>query len=107
VYRLSVRISKGLKQAYDLQDFTFEAALALQRSLTKEGILTVTREDAQAIKNVVGAWQSAQARVAFHRRAFRPFKATVEPTKQPAGHREQRPDLRLETERDAPPEAQT
>lgn len=40
-------ISKGLKQAYQLQDFTFEAVLALKHALTEEdGTLKIARDDA-------------------------------------------------------------
>jgi hypothetical protein len=78
-----MRISKGLKQAYDLQDFTFQAALALKQSLTKEdGTLTVTRDDAMAIKQLVSAWESAQHRVAFHRKM--PSPGSLRPQAKPA-----------------------
>ena len=42
-----MNISKGLKQAYVLQDFTFEALAALKASLTKEGKLCIARDDAE------------------------------------------------------------
>jgi hypothetical protein len=62
-----VRISKGLKQAYDLQDFTFAAALALRDSLRKRGRLVISREDASAIGSLVKAWESCQERIRIHR----------------------------------------
>lgn len=67
-----MRVSKGLLQSYQLQDFCHAAALALRDSLTKDGKLSVTREDALSIKALVSAWESAQQRVAFHRRVPSP-----------------------------------
>ena len=52
-----MKISKGLKQAYDLQDFTFSALVALRDSLSQEGKLKVSREDATAIGNLIRAWE--------------------------------------------------
>lgn len=71
-----MKISKGLKQAYDLQDFTYEAALALRASLleksslrqgTQNGKMHVSREDAAAIGSLVKAWESCQERIRIHR----------------------------------------
>ena len=70
-----MKISKGLKQAYDLQDFTYEAALALRASLlekslrqgTQKGKMYVSREDAAAIGSLVKAWESCQERIRIHR----------------------------------------
>jgi hypothetical protein len=62
-----MRISKGLKQAYDLQDFTYAAALALRDQLRGTGKLVLTREDASAIGSLVKAWESCQERIRIHR----------------------------------------
>jgi len=62
-----VKISKGLKQAYALQDFTFGAVQAFQASLTKDGKLEVSRTDATAISSLVKAWEMCQERVRIHR----------------------------------------
>jgi hypothetical protein len=72
-----MKLSKGLLQSYQLQDFTFQAAMALKEALTKDGKLAVTREDAQAVKALVSSWRDCQERVSFHRRVP-PVKA-VEP----------------------------
>jgi hypothetical protein len=63
----AVKISKGLKQAYDLQDFTYEAAMALKRSLRKGRKLIISREDASSIWSIVRAWESCQERIRIHR----------------------------------------
>ena len=71
-----MKISKGLKQAYDLQDFTYEATLALRDSLVEKSSLRqgkqkakmyVSREDASAIGSLVKAWESCQERIRIHR----------------------------------------
>jgi hypothetical protein len=80
-----MKLSKGLLQSYQLQDFTFQAAMALKEALTKDGKLAVTREDAQAVKALVSSWRDCQERVSFHRRVP-PVKA-VEP---PAPKRKRR-----------------
>lgn len=67
-----MRVSKGLRQAYELQDFCHLATLALRESLTKDGQLTLTREDAQAVKALVSSWRDCQERIAFHRRVPSP-----------------------------------
>src|SRR5207248_526864 len=59
--------SKGLSQAYVLQDFTFACALALKDSLTKEGKLKLTREEAVAVSRLVDAWSTCQERIRIHR----------------------------------------
>jgi hypothetical protein len=77
-----VKISKGLKQAYDLQDFTYSAILALKGSLTDEGgKLRVTRADASAIAQLSRAWEMTQERIRIHRNkplpgSFKPEKPT-------------------------------
>jgi hypothetical protein len=63
-----MKISKGLRQAYELQDFAHEATLALRRSLLKRGrMLHVSREDAAAISSLVKAWELCQERIRIHR----------------------------------------
>lgn len=69
----SMRISQGLKQSYDVQNFTYESLMALKASLSGEGgSLKITREDASAIYQLVRSWQTAQERISFHRRVPRP-----------------------------------
>jgi hypothetical protein len=62
-----MKISKGLKQPYELQDFTYAAALAHKDSLLVDGKLVVTREDASAICSLVKSWELAQERIRIHR----------------------------------------
>jgi hypothetical protein len=67
------RISKGLSQAYQLQDFTFAAAMSLKESLAGEnGKLTIAREDAQSISALVKSWEACQQRIQVHRRVPNP-----------------------------------
>lgn len=67
------RISKGLTQAYELQDFTFDALMALRASLTgKDGKPKIAREDAQSIAAMVKAWELCQVRIQVHRRVPNP-----------------------------------
>jgi hypothetical protein len=67
------RISKGLSQAYQLQDFTFEAAMALRDALPRENDrLKISREDAQSNAALVKSWESCQQRIQVHRRVPNP-----------------------------------
>ena len=76
-----MRISKGLKQAYELQDFTYDAALALRDSLRNRGKLVITREDASAIGSLVKAWESCQERIRIHRN--KPMPGVLRPEPKP------------------------
>jgi hypothetical protein len=72
-----MKISKGLKQAYELQDFTYQATLALKESLVKDGKLVIGREDASTICSMVKAWESCQERVRIHRN--KPLPGSLRP----------------------------
>ena len=63
------KISKGLKQAIQLQDFAFNAAMAVKRSLEAEdeSKMKITREDSVAICNLIKSWESCQERVRIHK----------------------------------------
>ena len=74
-----MKISKGLKQAYDLQDFAFACALALKNALTKDGKLTVSREDAVAVGRIVDGWAKCQERIRIHR--GKPLPGSLRPGK--------------------------
>lgn len=74
-----MKISKGLKQAYELQDFTHEAALALRDSLRHRGKLAISREDASAIGSLIKAWESCQERIRIHRN--KPMPGVLRPEK--------------------------
>ncbi len=81
-----MRISKGLRQAYELQDFTHEAALALRDSLRHRGKLVISREDAPAIGSLVKAWESCQERIRIHRN--KPMPGVLRPERpKPRGRR--------------------
>src|SRR5687768_11260855 len=58
----AMKISKGLKQAYDVQDFAYATLMAMKESLSSDGKLVLTRDDATAISHLVRAWQAAQER---------------------------------------------
>src|SRR5439155_26773014 len=76
------KISKGLSQAYQLQDFAFEALMSLKAVLTgKDGKLNLTREDASAIVSLQKAWQGCQERISFHRRI--PNPGSLRPDRKP------------------------
>lgn len=67
------RISKGLQQAYELQDFTFHALKSFEATLpTKGDKFKITREDAQSIAALVKSWESCQYRIQVHRRVPNP-----------------------------------
>ena len=67
------RILKGLQQAYELQDFVFEAAMSLKSTLPKEGgKFKIAREDAQSIAALIKSWESCQHRIQVHRRVPNP-----------------------------------
>jgi hypothetical protein len=73
--------SKGLIQAYALQDFTFSALIAVKNSLTNsDGSLSLSKEDAATIVALQKAWQGCQERIAFHRRV--PSPGALRPTKE-------------------------
>jgi len=74
-----MKISKGLKQAYALQDFVFDATLALKRRLRNTGKLVIGREDASAIASLVKAWEACQERIRIHR--YKPMPGVLRPEK--------------------------
>jgi hypothetical protein len=79
------RISKGLKQAYELQDFTFEAAMALKAELAGEsGKMKIAREDAAAIASLVKSWEACQERIRIHR--GKPMPGSYRPERKPTHH---------------------
>lgn len=96
-------ISKGLRQAYELQDFTFEAALALKDSLTKEGKLALSREDAVGVGRLIDAWATCQERIRIHRRV--PLPGSLRPKPAPAKQRRRFTEPILEAPVEAPESA--
>jgi len=74
-----VHISKGLKQAYALQDATFEAAIALKTAMNGQPI---ARGDAVALAALVKAWEACQNRIRIHRGKGLPASFKPAPVKQ-------------------------
>lgn len=72
-----MRVSKGLKQAYDVQDFAYAALMALRGTLSKDGSLAITRDDATAIGQLVCSWEAAQERIRIHR--GKPLPGSLKP----------------------------
>lgn len=79
-----MHISKGLKQAYAMQDFAFDSAMSLREALSKGGRLNITREDSQAIAQLVKAWEIAQDRIRIHRNKPLPGVMKPEPKRKTA-----------------------
>jgi hypothetical protein len=71
-------ISRGLKQAYDLQDFAFKLVMAIKSDVSEGETVKVRRDeegrplDAPAVAQLVKAWESCQQRIQVHRRVPNP-----------------------------------
>jgi len=76
-----MRLSKGLIQAYELQDLAHSAALAIRKRCTVDGEFRVSREDAQAITALIKAWEAAQYRIQVHRKVPNPGSLKHVPVK--------------------------
>jgi hypothetical protein len=74
------QISKGLRQAYELQDFTYDALASIKDQLTVDGKLVVSPANGKAIAELTKAWVNCQERIAFHRRV--PSPGSLRPVKQ-------------------------
>ncbi len=70
-------LPKGLRQTYDLQDFAYHAAMAMKDSLTKEGKMTVERDDAMAITALIRAHDTCRDRTRIDR--GRPLPGSFRP----------------------------
>ena len=57
------RNPKQTQQAACLQRFCFDAVVALKRDLSKSGQLSLSRDDAQAIAQLVRSWDIAANRL--------------------------------------------
>lgn len=82
-----VRTGRGVQQAVQaaaLQRFAFDAGMALQRDLTKNGILTVTRDDAMALSQLLRAWDTAADRLRVLRGKGLPASVRSKPSKSTA-----------------------
>ena len=66
--QISMSKSKGLIQAYQMQDFAFNAAMAIREQLTSNGKLLAPDKDAAATIGTLGRlWSDAQDRIRIHR----------------------------------------
>ena len=70
----------GLKQAIELQDLAYQAAMSIRRGLSPNE--KISREDAIALTNLVRAWESCQERIRIHRNKPLPGSRRHEPERQ-------------------------
>jgi len=73
------RISNGLKQAYDLQDLAYNAAMVLKENNVDPttGRLSMDCKTAVAVQKLIGAWELAQERIRIHRN--KPLPGSLRP----------------------------
>jgi hypothetical protein len=84
-----MRISKGLKQGYQLMDFAFDASMALRDSLHRnKGKLAIGREDATAIAALIKSWELTAERVRILR--GKPLPGSLRP-EQPKARKRSKP----------------
>jgi len=76
-----VKISKGLKQAYDLRDIAHGLATKLAANQANESEMESARVTAQLIRS----WSEADDRVRIHR--GKPLPGTLRPVKRPTPRR--------------------
>ena len=75
-------VSKGLRQAYDMQDFAYAVSMAIKESLTREGkVLPPDKDTAAMISSLNKAWRDAQEQVRIHRGKPLPGSLTHEKVK--------------------------
>ena len=75
-----MRASKGLLQAYDVQNFAHAAIMSFKRQVTKEdGSVVLGEYGAQVLLQLVKAWETAQDRVRIHRNKPLPGSLKPEP----------------------------
>lgn len=71
--------SKGLTQAYDMQDFAYDAAMALREQLKQDGkVCAPDKETCAAIGVLNKAWRDAQEQIRIHRGKPLPGSLTYE-----------------------------
>lgn len=75
----SMKVSKGLKQAYDLQDVLYSAVMSVKEQCVEEGgKLVVNNQTALALARLSTAWEGATDRVRILR--GRPLPGSFKPT---------------------------
>jgi hypothetical protein len=81
VFRMIV--SKGLKQAYDMQDFAYSVVMALREQLTQDGKVKAPDKDmASSIATLGRTWKDAQEQIRIHKGKPLPGSLTHEKVKQ-------------------------
>jgi hypothetical protein len=76
----AMKVSKGLKQAYDLQDVLYLAAMSRKEQCVKEdGKLVVDNQTALSLARLATAWEVATDRVRILR--GRPLPGSLKPEK--------------------------
>src|SRR5262245_31728236 len=83
--------SKGLRQAYEVQDACHAAIMSMREDNSKGGKLVLSEKQAGALKGLVQAWEAAQRRISFHRRV--PDPGVLRPSELP--RRRRRKELAL------------
>jgi hypothetical protein len=75
--------SRGLDQAYRMQDFAFDAAMALRDAMSSEGkVRAPSKEDSAALGVVGKVWKDAQEQIRIHKGKPLPGSLTHEKVKQ-------------------------
>jgi hypothetical protein len=64
-----LRRASGIRQAFQLQEFAFDAAMALKRACTDEQSHNVSMDvkTAVAVQKLIGAWDTASDRLRIYR----------------------------------------
>ena len=67
-YLASDMLSKGLIQAYEMQDFAHETAMAIREQLKRDGRVSAPDKDTANIIGTLGkVWKDAQEQIRIHR----------------------------------------
>jgi hypothetical protein len=82
-------ISKGLRQAYEMQDFAHEVSMAIRENLKRDGrVLAPDKDTASMIASLNKAWRDAQEQIRIHR--GKPLPGSLTHEKVGAGQRARR-----------------
>ena len=74
--------SRGLSQAYEMQDFAHAAAMALREVLTKDGkVQPLSKDDASTFGTLGKVWKDAQEQIRVHKGKPLPGSLTHEKVK--------------------------
>lgn len=80
-YRISVK-SRGLDQAYRMQDFAFETSMAIREKLYQDGrVLAPDKDTASMIGTLGKVWKDAQEQIRIHKGKPLPGSLTHEKVK--------------------------